>query len=99
MKQTLKKVEEVTIVKSGDSMKPAEILETIVISVAVFSLIPVAYWWHMKELGAHRPYIYYLFFMLCLMGYITYRRIKRLRAAFRASNKKGQGRPMPPFFQ
>ncbi len=85
--------------KSGNSMKPAEILETIVISVAVLSLIPVAYWWHMKELGAHRLYIYYLFFTLCLMGYITYRRIKRLRAAMRAAKKGGPGQPMPPFFQ
>ena len=79
-------------------MKPVEILETIVISVAVLSLIPVAYWWHMKELGAHRLYIYYLFFTLCLMGYITYRRIKRLKAAFKSSKKGGQG-PMPPFFR
>ena len=79
-------------------MKPAEILETIVISVAVLSLIPVAYWWHMKELGAHRLYFGYLLTMLCLMGYITYRRIKRLKAAFKSSKKGGQGR-MPPFFR
>ncbi len=85
--------------RTGESMKPAEVLETIVISVAVLSLIPMAYWWHMKEMAAHRPYFYYLFFMLCLMGYITYRRIKRLKAAFKASNKRGQGPSRPPFFQ
>lgn len=84
--------------KSGESMKPSELLETIMITVALVSLMPVAYWWHMGRLADHRSYFYYLAFMLCLLGYITYRRIKRLRAAFRAS-KKGQGPPVPPFFQ
>ena len=85
--------------RTQESMKPAEILETIVISVAVLSLIPVAYWWHMKTLAAHRLYFGYMIITLCLMGYITYRRIKRLRAAMKSSKKGGQGRPMPPFFQ
>ena len=82
--------------KSAESMKPSEMLETIVISIAVLSLIPVAYWWHMETLSEHQSYFYYLAFMLCGMGYITYRRIKRLRAAFRAA-KKGSGSPRPPF--
>ncbi|MFC1717086.1 hypothetical protein ACFL6S_25710 [Candidatus Poribacteria bacterium] len=85
--------------KTGESMSKTELLETIVISVAVLSLLPVAYWWHMKTLAAHRLYFGYLLIMLSLMGYITYRRIKRLRAALKASKKGGQGRPMPPFFQ
>lgn len=86
------------MVKSGDSMKPSEILETIVIVVALLSLLPIAYWYHAKELVAHRSYFYYLFIMLCLMGYITYRRIKRMKAAFKESGKKGSG-PIPPYFQ
>jgi hypothetical protein len=80
--------------KSRDSMKPAEILETIVISVTVLSLMPVAYWMNTKELTAHLPYFYYLFFMLCLMGYIAYRRIKRLRMALKSSKNKGQDPPV-----
>lgn len=75
--------------KSSDSMKLAEILETIVISVTVLSLLPVAYWLNIKELTAHISYFYYMFFMLCLMGYIAYRRIKRLRVAMKASKNKG----------
>ena len=85
--------------KTRDSMKPGEILETIAILVALASLMPVAYWWHMGDLAQHRPYFYYLFFMLCLLGYVTYRRIKRLRAAIRSSKKRGSGPPMPPFFR
>ncbi len=99
MEKTLSKPEEVIIVKAAERMKPSELLETIVITVAVLSLIPVAYWWHMSELAAHRLYFGYLFIMLGLMGYITYRRIKRLRAALKASKKGGQGPRMPPFFQ
>lgn len=76
--------------KSRDSMKPAEILETIAISVTVLSLLPVVYWLNNKELSAHLPYFYYLFFMLCLMGYIAYRRIKKLKVAFKSSRNKGQ---------
>ena len=75
-------------------MRPAEVLETIVISVTVLSLLPVAYWLNTKELTAHLPYFYYLFVMLCLMGYITYRRIKRLRVAMKASKNKGQDPPV-----
>lgn len=87
------------MVKSEDSMKPSEILETIVIVVSLLSLLPISYWWHTKELAVHRSYFYYLFIMLCLMGYVTYRRIKRMKAAFEASNKKGSGPPGPPFFR
>lgn len=88
MNQTPKNLEKVIIVKSRGSMKLAEILETIVISVTVLSLLPVAYWMNTKELTAHIPYFYYLFFMLCLMGYIAYRRIKRLRVAMKSSKNK-----------
>jgi hypothetical protein len=80
-------------------MKSGEILETIVIAIALFAIMPVALWWHTGELGQHRLYFYFLFFMLCILGYITYRRIKRLRAALRASKKPGSGPRVPPFFQ
>ena len=80
-------------------MKAAEMIETIVISISLLSLMPVALWWHKQELSEHHSYFYYLFFMLCAMGYITYRRIKRLRAALKSSKKKGSGPPRPPFFQ
>lgn len=85
--------------KSGDSMKPAELVETIANVVALLSLIPVAYWWHMKELAEHKSYFYYLSAMLCILGYVTYKRIKRLRAAMKAAEKKGSGPRIPPFFQ
>ena len=85
--------------KPRDSMKAAEIIETIVIFISLLSLMPVAFWWHTQELSEHYSYFYYLFFMLCAMGYITYRRIKRLRAALKSSKKKGSGPPRPPFFQ
>jgi uncharacterized membrane protein len=80
-------------------MKKAEILETIAILVAVFSLIPVAYWWHMGDLSQHRLYLYYLFAMLCILLYVTYRRVKRLRAVLKASKKDGSGPRVPPFFK
>jgi uncharacterized membrane protein len=82
------------------SMEVGEILETIAILLALVSLIPVAYWWHMDELSfsRHGLYFCYLFFMLCLLGYVTYRRVKRLRAALRSSKKRG-GPRVPPFFQ
>ena len=80
-------------------MKTAEILETIAIIVAVLSLMPVAYWWHMDDLAEHNAYFYYLAFMLCLLGYVTYRRVKRLRAVLKSSKKDGSGPPVPPFFQ
>ena len=83
--------------RSGDSMKPAEIIETIAITIALVSLLPVAYWWHMSELGMHQNYFYYLFFMLCILGYVTYRRIKRLRAALRSAKKGSSGPQKPPF--
>ena len=85
--------------KSDDSMKSSELLETIIISVSLLSLLPIAYWFHAKELVAHRSYFYYLGIMLCLMGYVTYRRIKRMKAAFKESSKKGSGPPLPPYFQ
>ncbi|MBD3184347.1 hypothetical protein GF312_18835 [Candidatus Poribacteria bacterium] len=88
-------------------MKKSEIFETLVILVALVSLMPVAYWWHMDELGQHMPYMYYLFAMLCLLGYVTYRRIKKLRAVLRASKKDDSkpdtkpdsGPKIPPFYQ
>ena len=85
--------------KARDSMKAGEILETIAILAALVSLMPVALWWHTGELSQHRSYFYYLFFMLCLLGYVTYRRVKRLRAALRSSKKRGSGPPVPPFFR
>ena len=87
--------------KTGERMKASEIIETIVILVAVVSLMPVAYWWHMEELSAHQKFIYYLFAMLGLLGYITYRRIKKLRAAIKSSKKQnsGPGPKIPPFYQ
>jgi hypothetical protein len=80
-------------------MKAGEILETIAIFAALFSLIPVAFWWHTGELAQHRSYFYYLFFMLCILGYVTYRRVKRLRAVLRSPKKRGSGPPVPPFFR
>jgi len=79
--------------------KTAEVIETIAIYVALASLMPVIYWWHSGTLGRQRPYLFYLFAILCIMGYITYRRIKRVRAAFKASEKKNGGGkpPFPPF--
>ena len=74
--------------KSIGSTKLAEILETIAVSVTVLSLLPVVYWLNAKELGAHLSYFYYLFFMLCLMGYIAYRRIKKLRLLMKSSRNK-----------
>jgi uncharacterized membrane protein len=80
-------------------MKKSEILETIAILVAVLSLMPVAYWWHMGDLSQHRLFLYYLFAMLCILVYVTYRRVKRLRAALKSSKKDGSGPPVPPFFK
>jgi uncharacterized membrane protein len=80
-------------------MKRAEILETIAILVAVLSLMPVAYWWHMGDLSQHRLYLYYLFAMLCILVYVTYRRVKRLRAVLKSSKKGSSGPPVPPFFK
>ena len=85
--------------KTRDSVKVGEILETITILVALVSLMPVAFWWHTGELPQHRSYFYYLFFMLCLLGYVTYRRVKRMRAALKSSKKSGSGPRVPPFFQ
>ena len=87
--------------KAGEHMKVSEVLETIVILVALVSLMPVAYWWHMGELSLHQNFLYYLFVMLGLLGYITYRRIKRLRAALKSSKKQdsGPGPKIPPFYQ
>ena len=79
-------------------MKLGEILETIAILVALVSIMPVAYWWHTGELGLHHRYFYFLFFMLCLLAYVTYRRVKRLRAAIKASKKRGSGPRVPPFY-
>ena len=79
-------------------MKPGEILETIVIAVALLSLMPVALWWHTGELGQQRAYFYYLFIMLCLLGYVTYRRVKRLRAVLKSAKKRNSGPRVPPFF-
>ena len=78
-------------------MSGAEIVETIAILVALVSIMPVAYWWHMDELAAHQSYFYYLFFMLCILGFVTYRRIKRLRAALRSAKKRSSGPQKPPF--
>jgi len=80
-------------------MKKSEILETIAILVAVLSLMPVAYWWHTGDLSQHRLFLYYLFAMLCILVYVTYRRVKRLRAVLRSSKKDGSGPPVPPFFK
>ena len=77
-------------------MKKGEILETVAITVALLSLTPVALWWHTGGLPRHRSYFYYLFFMLCILGYVTYRRVKRLRAVIRASKKGGPNSPFPP---
>jgi uncharacterized membrane protein len=68
--------------------KTGEIIETIVIYVSLISLMPVLYWWHTGALQRQRLYFIYLIIILCIMGYITYRRIKRLRAAFKASKHK-----------
>lgn len=85
--------------KTGDSMKIGEILETIAITIALLSLMPVALWWHAGELSQKTSYFYYLFAMLCILSYITYRRIKRLRAALKSSTKRGSGPRIPPFYQ
>lgn len=82
------------------NMKTGEILETIAIIIALISIMPVAYWWHMGTLPQYGFYYIYLFIMLCLMGFVFYRRIKRVSAAFKASRKRGSGGPrVPPFYQ
>jgi hypothetical protein len=101
LRKVLRKPEEVNLVKSGRQGKPMqgpELVETIMIFIALLSLMPVAYWWHTQQLGEHHSYFYYLFFMLCILGYITYRRIKRLRAVMKSTKKKGSGPRVPPFF-
>jgi uncharacterized membrane protein len=81
-------------------MKLGEILETIVIIVALIALLPIAYWWHMGELQMHRQYFYFLFILLCLLGYVMYRRIKRLRAVLKSTKKGGgPGPKVPPFYR
>ena len=81
-------------------MKTGEMLETIAIFIAMISIMPVAYWWHTGSLPQHRFYFIYLFIMLCMMGYVFYRRMKRLSAAFKASKKRGSGPGprVPPFY-
>ncbi|HGJ65582.1 TPA: hypothetical protein ENS27_09355 [bacterium] len=81
--------------------KAGEIIETIVIYIALASLMPVIYWWHSGTLHRQRPYLIYLFVILCIMGYITYRRIKRLRSAFKSAkkNSRNSGSPFPPFMK
>jgi len=69
--------------------KKGEILETIIIYVALISLMPVLIWWHKGNLPMQRPYLFYLVLVLCVMGYISYRRIKRIRTAFKAQKKQG----------
>ena len=81
------------------SMKSGETLETIVIIVALIALLPIAYWWHMDELQLHRQYFYFLSILLCLLGYVMYRRIKRLRAVMKSTKKGGPGPRIPPFYQ
>ncbi|MGQ9609021.1 MAG: hypothetical protein ACUVWN_06955 [bacterium] len=78
--------------------KKGEIIETIMIFIALLSLLPVVLWWHTGSLSSQRYYYFYLFLLLCILGYITYRRIKRLRVAIRASKRRGSGPPLPPFF-
>jgi len=77
--------------------KAGEIFETIAIYVALISLMPVLVWWHKGNLPQQRPYLFYLFLILCVIGYVTYRRIKRIRAAFKAQKKRGSGPPFPPY--
>ncbi len=87
--------------KTGESITTGEILETLAILLALVSIIPVAYWWHMGDLGQHHTYFYYLFIMLCILGYVTYRRIKKLRAALKSAKNRssGPGPKIPPFYQ
>lgn len=79
--------------------KSGEILETIAIFVALISLLPVVFWWHTGDLPKQRTYFFYLFILLCALGYVTYRRVNRLRMALKASKKRGSGPPIPPFFR
>jgi len=80
-------------------MKSKETLETIVTIVALIALLPIAYWWHMDELQLHRQYYIFLFILLCLLGYVMYRRIKRLRVAMKSAKNRGSGPKIPPFYQ
>ena len=80
-------------------MKSGEALETIVTIVALIALLPIAYWWHMEELQLHRQYYYFLFVLLCSLGYVMYRRIKRLRAVMKSTKNRGSGPKIPPFYQ
>jgi len=86
--------------------KSGETWETIVIFVALLSLMPVVVWWHTGDLPSQRSQffywfyvIFYLLLVLCAMGYVTYRRVKRLRSALKASKKRGSGPPVSPFFR
>ncbi len=78
--------------------KTVELIESIIIYIALISLLPVLVWWHKGNLPQQKPYLFYLFIILCIMGYITYRRIKRLRSAFKAAKNQSQKPPFPPFF-
>jgi heme A synthase len=80
------------------TMKIGNALETIAILLALISIMPIAYWQNMDELSQHRQYLhrqylYYLFFVLCLLGYVTYRKVRRLRARLKSSKKQGSGPP------
>ena len=78
--------------------KTGELVETIIINVALLSLVPILIWWHRGNLAQQKPYLFYLLIILCILGYITYRRIRRLRAAFKAAKNQGQKPPFPPSF-
>jgi uncharacterized membrane protein YqjE len=78
-------------------VRKSERWETIIIILSIFSLWPVIKWYNSSQ---NTPIYYHIFLgvILCVLGIITYRRIKRLRAALRDLKAKRESRPFPPFF-
>jgi hypothetical protein len=78
-------------------LRKAEKWETIIIILSILFLFPVVYWYNSDR---DTPFYYHvvLVVVLCVLGYITYRRAKRLRSAMRDLEEKRKRGPMPPFF-
>jgi len=78
-------------------VRKSEKWETIIIILSILSLWPVVKWYNSSQ---NTPLYYHIFLVviLCILGVITYRRIKRLRSALRDLKAKRGRRLFPPFF-
>jgi len=78
-------------------VRKGEKWETIIIVLSILSLWPVIKWYNSNQ---NTPFYYHIFLVVVLgvLGFITYRRIKRLRAALKDLKAKRERRPFPPFF-